>query len=512
MDANDVLNVRKISKRFQDVPANDRVDFDLQRGEIHALLGENGAGKSTLMNIICGLYRPDAGEIYVEGQKADIRNPRDAIRLGIGMVHQHFMLVPSFSVAENIALGAEVTRAGLIDRQTPKKNIRKLSAAYGLHVVPEALTENLPVGVQQRVEILKALYRRSKILILDEPTAVLTPPEVDDLFAIMRRLAESGVAIVFITHKLKEVIKIAHRISVMRRGHLIQTMPPSETDENELADLMVGHRLHLKTDKGLAEPGEVVLEVQNLSLVDERKVEVVRDVSFEVRAGEILGIAGVQGNGQTELVRALCGLWKIEKGRLRLRGEPIKALDPRGLNRRGVAHIPEDRLNHGLVQQYSVADNQILCDYYKPPFASGWLRNRGAQLEHSKSLIDQFDIRPANPQEPVGALSGGNQQKVILSRELSRPICLLVANQPTRGLDVASMSFVHKKMMDIRDRGVAVLLVSVELDEIMALSDRIAVMFGGQIISIFAADRLSKAQLGLMMTGIMPAEMTTQHE
>ena len=378
-------------------------------------------------------------------------------------------------------------------------------------MVPEALTENLPVGVQQRVEILKALYRRSKILILDEPTAVLTPPEVDDLFTIMRRLAESGVAIVFITHKLKEVVKIAHRISVMRRGHMIRTMSPSETDENELAALMVGHRFHLKSDKGPAKSAEVVLEVLNLSVVDERKVEVVRDVSFELRAGEILGIAGVQGNGQTELVRALCGLAKIEKGRLRLRGEPIETLDPRGLNRLGVAHIPEDRLNHGLVQQYSVADNLILCDYYKPPFASGWLRNRDAQLKHSEELIDQFDIRPANPQEPVGALSGGNQQKVILSRELSRPICLLVANQPTRGLDVASMSFVHKKMIGIRDRGVAVLLVSVELDEIMALSDRIAVMFGGQIISIFAADRFSKAQLGLMMTGTMPAEMSTRH-
>jgi simple sugar transport system ATP-binding protein len=512
MDANDVLNVRKISKRFQDVPANDRVDFDLQRGEIHALLGENGAGKSTLMNIICGLYRPDSGEIDIEGQPVDIRNPRDAIRLGIGMVHQHFMLVPTFSVAENISLGAEVTRTGLIDLQTPKKNIRKLSSAYGLHVVPEALTGNLPVGIQQRVEILKALYRQSKILILDEPTAVLTPPEVDDLFAIMRRLAANGVAIVFITHKLKEVARIAHRISVMRRGHMIQTMPRSETDENELAALMVGHRLHAKTDKRPARPGEIILEVQNLSLVDERKVEVVRDVSFEVRAGEILGIAGVQGNGQTELVRALCGLWKIEKGRLRLRGKPVKALDPRGLNRLGVAHIPEDRLNHGLVQQYSVADNQILCDYYKPPFASGWLRNRDAQLNHSKRLIDQFDIRPANPQESLGALSGGNQQKVIISRELSRPICLLVANQPTRGLDVASMSFVHQKIIDIRDRGVAVLLVSVELDEIMALSDRIAVMFGGQIISIFAADQFSKTQLGLMMTGTVADGMRPQHE
>jgi simple sugar transport system ATP-binding protein len=357
------------------------------------------------------------------------------------------------------------------------------------------------------VEILKALYRRSKILILDEPTAVLTPPEADDLFVIMRRLADSGVAIVFITHKLKEVVKIAHRISVMRRGHMIQTMPPSETDENELAALMVGHRFHLKTDKGSAKPEEVVLEVQNLSLVDERNVEVVRDVSFEVRAGEILGIAGILGNGQTELVRALCGLWKIETGRLRLRGETIKTWDPRGLNRLGVAHIPEDRLNHGLVQQYSVADNQILCDYYKPPFASGILRNWEAQQHHSKRLIDQFDIRPANPQEPVSALSGGNQQKVILSRELSRPICLLVANQPTRGLDVASMSFVHKKIIDIRDRGVAVLLVSVELDEIMALSDRIAVMSGGQIVSIFAADQLSKAQLGLIMAGTMPAEV-----
>ena len=507
MCANDMLNVRKISKRFRNVQANDHVDFDLQAGEIHALLGENGAGKSTLMNIICGLYRPDSGAIYVEGQKAAIQNPRDAIRLGIGMVHQHFMLVPTFTVAENIILGAEVTRAGLIDLRTAKKNIRKLSSSYGLHVVPEAVTENLPVGIQQRVEILKALYRRSKILILDEPTAVLTPPEAEDLFQIMRRLSDGGVAIVFITHKLREVIRIAHRISVMREGRMIQTMSPSGTDENELAALMVGHRLHSKSKKGSAKPGEVILQVQNLSALDERKVEMVRDVSFEVRAGEILGIAGVQGNGQTELIQALCGLWKIAKGTVKLRGKPIRALDPRGLNQLGVAHIPEDRLKHGLVQQYSVSDNQILCDYYKNPFASWGLRNWNAQLKHSKRLIEQFDIRPRNPLEPVGSLSGGNQQKVILSRELSRPISLLVANQPTRGLDVASTSFVHKQIIGIRDRGVAVLLISVELDEIMALSDRIAVMSGGRIISIFAADQLSKTQLGLMMTGTASGEV-----
>jgi ABC-type uncharacterized transport system ATPase subunit len=505
-----MLKVRKISKRFQNVQANDRVDFDLLQGEIHALLGENGAGKSTLMNIICGLYRPDSGEIYVEGRKTDIQNPRDAIRLGIGMVHQHFMLVPTFTVAENISLGAEDTQAAIIDMKASRKNIGRLSNTYGLHVEPGAVTENLPVGIQQRVEILKALYRRSKILILDEPTAVLTPPEVDDLFKIMRRLADRGVAIVFITHKLKEVIEIADRISIMRRGRLIKTMMPSEANETEMAALMVGREVHTKIDKGPAEPGEIILEVNKMTLVDERRVPLVRDVSFQVRSGEILGIAGVQGNGQSEMVMALCGLWKIDKGTVIVRGRQIRELYPRGLNQMGVAHIPEDRLKHGLVQQYSVSDNQILSDYYKKPFASGLRRNLQSQLKHSKRLIDQFDIRPANPLEPVSALSGGNQQKVILSRELSREICLMIANQPTRGLDVASMSFVHKKMIDIRDRGVAVLMISVELDEIMALSDRIAVMSGGQIVSISAADQLDKEQLGLIMTGTTPAGISVQ--
>jgi ABC-type uncharacterized transport system ATPase subunit len=505
-----MLKVRKISKRFQNVQANDRVDFDLLQGEIHALLGENGAGKSTLMNIICGLYRPDSGEIYVEGRKTGIQNPRDAIRLGIGMVHQHFMLVPTFTVAENISLGAEDTRAGITDLKASQKNILKLSKTYGLDVKPEAVTENLPVGIQQRVEILKALYRRSKILILDEPTAVLTPPESDALFKVMRRLADRGVAIVFITHKLKEVVKIADRISIMRRGRLIKTMMPSETNETEMAALMVGRQVYTKTDKGPASPGEIILEVNKMTLVDERKVTVVRDVSFQVRAGEIFGIAGVQGNGQTELVLALCGLRKIEKGMVTLRGEQIRSLDPRGLNQMGVAHIPEDRIKHGLVQQYSVADNHILSDYYKKPFAIGLRRNLDAQIKHSKRLIDQFDIRPANPLERVSALSGGNQQKVILSRELSREIWLMIANQPTRGLDVASMSFVHKKMIEIRQMGVAVLLISVELDEIMALSDRIAVMSDGQIVSISAAGQLDKEQLGLIMTGTTPAGMSVQ--
>jgi simple sugar transport system ATP-binding protein len=510
MNAAGILNVRKILKKFHEVRANDHIDFDLQRGEIHALLGENGAGKSTLMNIICGLYRPDSGEIYVEGQRTVFRNPRDAIRMGIGMVHQHFMLVPTFTVAENISLGAEVTRGGFIDLQNSNKNIRKLSEAYGLHVVPETLTENLPVGIQQRVEILKALYRRSKILILDEPTAVLTPPEADDLFLIMRRLADRGVSIVFITHKLKEVLKIAHRISVLRKGRRVKTMTPSETDETELAALMVGRRVYSKIDKGHKRPGEIIFEVNHISVTDERNIEVVRDVSFQVRAGEIFGVAGVQGNGQTELVRALCGLWKIQGGTVSLRGKKIRTLDPRRLNQMGVAHIPEDRLKHGLVRQFCVADNQILCDYYKRPFATLWLRDWDAQLKHSKRLIDQFDIRPGNPLEPVGNLSGGNQQKVILSRELSREICFLIANQPTRGLDVASMSFVHKKIVDMRNQGVAVLLVSVELDEIMALSDRIAVMSGGQFVSVFAADQLSKQQLGLIMTGITPGDMPRQ--
>lgn len=509
MNTTPALQVRRIRKRFQDVLANDHINFDLQKGEIHAVLGENGAGKSTLMNIICGLYTPDEGEIYVEGRLVSMRNPFEAIRLGIGMVHQHFMLVPSFSVADNIVLGAEITRGIFLNSQKSKNLIFKLSQDYGLRVEPDAVIENLPVGVQQRVEILKALYRQAKILILDEPTAVLTPQEVAELFNVMRRLTRQGVSIIFITHKLGEVMQIANRISVMHRGRVITTFTPSETNEKELAALMVGRQVLTKIEKNISKPGEVVLDVKRMTVLDDRQFEAVREVSFQVRAGEIFGVAGVQGNGQTELAMAISGLMKIKSGTMRLSGNKIKVINPRLLYTLGIAHIPEDRLKYGIIPQYSIADNQILCQYYQKPFAHGLQRNRKSILEHSKRLIDQFDIRVRNPLETAGALSGGNLQKVIVSRELNRKICLLIANQPTRGLDVGSTTYVHQKLIEMRNRGVAVFLISVELDEIMSLSDRIAVMYNGQIISEFYPNQMSKEQVGLIMTGTKLTERVT---
>jgi ABC-type uncharacterized transport system ATPase subunit len=499
------LEVRNITKRFPGVLANDQVNFDLRQGEIHALLGENGAGKSTLMNIVYGLYTPDEGEILVDGtgnlHLVEIRTPHDAIRVGIGMVHQHFMLVPVFTVAENIILGDEITKGPSLDLRTARQKIRQISQEHGLEVDPDAVVEDLPVGVQQRVEIVKALYRQAKILVLDEPTAVLTPQEVEDLFHIMRQLTERGVSIIFITHKLKEVLAISDRITVMRRGQVVGTVTPAETTEQKLAAMMVGREVLLQVDKGPAKPGEVVLDVQNLSVKDERNMEVVRQVSFQVHKGEILGIAGVQGNGQTELVEALTGLRGCESGQLTLAGKHIQALNPRALVEAGQGHIPEDRHKHGLVLPYSIADNEVLCTYYQAPFARGIQRNNQAVIENAERLIAQFDIRAPGPAEPAGNLSGGNQQKVIVARELSRPISLLVANQPTRGLDVGSIEYIHSQIVAMRDRGAGVLLVSAELDEIMSLSDRIAVMYHGQIVATMNADQATREELGLLMAG-----------
>ena len=503
------LEVRNITKRFPGVLANDRVNFNLRKGEIHALLGENGAGKSTLMNIIYGLYSPDEGEFFLGDdngalQPVHIHNPHDAIKLGIGMVHQHFMLVPVFSVTENVILGSEVTNGPTLDLGAARRQIRQLSQDYGMEADPDAIVEELPVGVQQRVEIIKALYRHAKILVLDEPTAVLTPQEVEDLFRIMRHLTERGVSIIFITHKLKEVLAVADRITVMRRGQVVGTAIPSEIDEHGLAAMMVGREVLLQVEKGTATPGEVVLDVHNLTVVDERNMEVIRQVSFQVQAGEILGIAGVQGNGQTELVEALTGLRGIKSGSMRLGDQLLPSLNPRANVKAGQAHIPEDRHKHGLVLPYSIADNCVLCTYYQPPFAKGIQRNLAAVLENAEKLIDRFDVRTPSPQLPAGNLSGGNQQKVIVARELSRPIHLLVANQPTRGLDVGSIEYIHNQIVANRDQGVAVLLVSAELDEIMSLSDRIAVMYHGQIVATMDADKATKSELGLLMAGASP--------
>jgi simple sugar transport system ATP-binding protein len=496
-----ILETRDVSKRFQNVLANEKVNFRLRTGEIHAVLGENGAGKSTLMNIICGLYTPDAGSIHIAGQKIVIKNPRAAIAMGIGMVHQHFMLVPNLTVTENIMLGAESTRRGFIDKSEAQRKVRRLSEEFGLAVDPVATVGDLPVGIQQRVEIIKALYREAKILVLDEPTAVLSPREVEKLFRVLHKLSEDNVSIIFISHKLGETITVADRISIMRRGRLIRTTLPSQTDEKELAEQMVGRELLSESAGPSTEAGKVTLEVNHLTVVDDRRLKVINDVSFCIRAGQVLGLAGVQGNGQTELAAALSGLSRIEAGVIKLDGADQTVLRPRQILESGVAHIPEDRMKQGLVQEYSIADNQVLNTYYRRPFAQHFIRNFTAIRKYSRRLMQQYDIRAQGPSEKVATLSGGNQQKVILSRELSRDIRLLIANQPTRGLDVGAVEFVHQQLLAIRDRGVAVLLISVELDEIMSLSDMVAVMYEGQIVAVQPVDQISREQLGLLMTG-----------
>jgi simple sugar transport system ATP-binding protein len=509
-----VLQATGITKRFPGVLANDDVSFDLRQGEVHALLGENGAGKTTLMNILYGLYKPDAGEVLVNNQPLELDSTRDAISHGIGMVHQHFMLIPVFSVTENIMLGSEtdhrargsgpVPPLDRLERKTVAAMVRELSHKYGLDVDPEAIVGDLPVGVQQRVEIVKALYRNASILILDEPTAVLTPQEAEDLARIMHELTNQGVSIIFITHKLKEVLAIADRITVMRAGKVVGTTTPAETSEHQLAAMMVGREVILTVDKGPTQPGEVILETENLVVKDKRGLETVRGVSFSVREGEILGVAGVQGNGQTELVEALTGLTPALSGKVLLSGRDLTNQTPRALTETGLAHIPEDRQRHGLVLGYSVVDNLVLCDYYRPPFSMHGVIQPQVLESNAVKLINEFDVRTPSPYNPAGKLSGGNQQKVIVARELSRPVKLLIANQPTRGLDVGSIEYIHKEIVAMRDRGVAVLLISAELDEIMALSDRIAVMYRGQIVTTVPAGEVSREQLGLWMAGAHP--------
>jgi simple sugar transport system ATP-binding protein len=453
------LRTKGITKRFPGVLANDQVDFDLRKGEIHALLGENGAGKTTLMNVIYGLYEPDAGEIFLDSKQVDIRTSKDAIAQGIGMVHQHFMLIPVFTVAENIMLGAETVRRLVLDQRGVAAQVREVSHQYGLDVDPDAYVKDLPVGVQQRVEIVKALYRKADILILDEPTAVLTPQEADDLFRIMRELASRGVSIIFITHKLKEVLAVADRITVMRDGQVVGTVRPQETDEPQLAAMMVGREVILTVEKGPAHPGEEVLRVENLHVFDDREVEIVRGVSFSVQAGEVLGIAGVQGNGQTELVEALTGLRQPHSGEIVMLEHDVTGKPPRPITETGMAHIPEDRQRHGLVLPFPVTDNLVLCTYYAPPFAKNGVLNHEAIDENGRRLVREFDVRTPSPYVPVSKLSGGNQQKVIVARELSRPIKLLIANQPTRGLDVGSIEYIHEEIVRMRDAGCGVLLV-----------------------------------------------------
>jgi simple sugar transport system ATP-binding protein len=496
-----ILELAGITKRFPGIVANDRVSLDLRAGEVHALLGENGAGKSTLMNVLYGLYDPDEGEIRVKGEKVSFSSPRAAIDHGIGMVHQHFMLIPVMTVAENVVLGTEPTEAGvLLDYGEAHAKVAELASSFGFAVDPDARIEDITVGQQQRVEILKALYRKADILILDEPTAVLTPQEAQELFAILKDLVAEGMSVIFISHKLNEVLDIADRITVLRRGKVIETLPAAGATEENLARLMVGRDVLLRVEKSPASPGEPLLRVTDLSVRDDRDVEKVRGVSFEVREGEIVGIAGVDGNGQTELIDALAGLRNPESGEIELAGEECMRATVREQYDRGIGHIPQDRQRRGLVLDFSIAENVALHDFRKPPNARfGWLSPKRL-VERARRLIREFDVRGGGADSKASALSGGNQQKVILAREIDRDPKLLIAAQPTRGLDVGAIEFVHRRLIEERDEGRAVLLVSLELDEILSLSDRILVMFEGEIVGEFPPSA-TEEELGLAMTG-----------
>ncbi len=596
-DAPIVLEARGITKRFPGVLANDKVNLQLRRGEILALLGENGAGKSTLMNIIYSLYQPDEGTILVNGQEVEFHSPNDAIKLGIGMVHQHFMLVPVMTVTENIILGVEESTGQIIvtgiiaallggvfgftlggpigavalvllaalygllsyrefrlkmgnlifgllsgigiglvlavlfgliggegfnwvgwamagmavgaianirwvDKTKAAQRIRQLSEEHGLEIDPDAYIQDLPVGIQQRVEIIKALYREAKILILDEPTAVLTPQEADDLFEVMEHLTERGVSIIFITHKLREVLAVSDQIMVLRRGRLVGTTTPAEATQESLAEMMVGRQVLLEVPKDKAQPGEVVLDIRDLQVEDERDQLTVDGVSFTVRTGEIVGVAGVQGNGQTQLVEALTGLRETKGGHVMALGHDVTNRSPRVITGLGTAHIPEDRQRHGLVLAYPITLNLILPDYYQSPFSRGIILVEDAIEENAEHLVDEFDVRTPSIFTPGGKLSGGNQQKVIVARELSRQPKLMIANQPTRGIDVGSIEFIHNQIVAARDSGAGVLLVSAELDEILSLSDRVVVMYRGQIMAEMPIEEATREKLGLLMAGV----------
>jgi len=496
-----VLEMKGVRKEFPGVLANDDVDLDVRRGEVHALLGENGAGKSTLMNILYGLYHPDAGEVLLHGKPVTFASARDAIQAGIGMVHQHFMLIPVMTVAENIVLGMEPVREGvLLDERAAEARVRELSERFGLVVDPAALVSEITVGQEQRVEILKALFRGADILILDEPTAVLTPQEAHELFAIIRSLKADGKSIIFISHKLNEVLEIADRITVLRRGKKVQTVPREGATEASLARAMVGREVLLQVEKAPAQPGDVLLSVEDLHVHDDRGIEKVRGISFQVRAGEIVGIAGVDGNGQTELVDAITGLRRLASGRIEVAGRELHQATARRMLDAGVGHIPEDRQRRGLVLEFSIAENIALHDYAKPPDARfGWLFP-ARLVTRAARLIREFDVRGGGPLTRAGGLSGGNQQKVVVAREIARDPSVLVAAQPTRGLDVGAIEYLHQRIVAERDRGRAVLLVSLELDEILSLSDRILVIYEGEIAGEHAGG-VSEEQIGLEMLG-----------
>lgn len=500
------LEMCGMTKSFPGVLANDRIDFQLAPGEIHALLGENGAGKTTLMHLLSGLSRPDAGEIVLRGRAVTLRSPLDAVTHGIGMVHQHFMLVPSLTVAENIILGQEVRRCGaFLDLPRASARIAALAQTYQLAMDPRAVVQELPLGVRQRVELVKALYRQAQILILDEPTAVLTPDETAQLFRLLTSLAQQGTSIIFITHKLAEVFQIAQRITVLRRGRVVATLRPQDTSEAHLAALMVGHSVpgHETALRPPPRP-DMVLQVQDIQVLDDRGSLAVDGVSLCVHAGEILGLAGVQGNGQTELLESLTGLRRVQAGRVALRGVTVTNAPPRRLLAQGVGHIPEDRHAYGMLPQASLADNLVLNTAHHAPFARGIFRRRAAMRTHAQRLMQAFDIRAPSPQVRAGSLSGGNQQKMVVARELSRALTLLIAAQPTRGLDLGATQMIQQHLAQQRAQGCAVLLASTELDELCALADRIAVMYRGKIVATLEASTATREQLGQCMAGLTP--------
>ncbi|GAB3128149.1 ABC transporter ATP-binding protein [Glaciibacter psychrotolerans] len=498
------LELRGVTKRFGTLVANDHIDLMVDAGEIHCLLGENGAGKSTLMNVLYGLLQADEGEVLIDGVVQNYTGPGDAIRAGIGMVHQHFMLIPVFTVAENLMLGNEPTTfGGRLNLPAARAKVREIAARFGFDIDPDALIEDLPVGVQQRVEIIKALSRDATILVFDEPTAVLTPQETDELMAIMRQLKAAGTAIVFITHKLREVREVADRITVVRLGKVVGEVAPTASNV-EMASMMVGHAVQLTVSKEPASPGATSLVVNDLTVVDARGQTVVDHVSFEVRAGEILAIAGVQGNGQTELTEALFGLQRSVTGTITLNGKNLHGMSVRAVLNSGAGFIPEDRQEDGLVSEFTIAENLILDRFYQRPFARRGSLQLTTLRDFARKKMTEFDVRAPDVTTPVGRLSGGNQQKVVLARELSRELSLFVAAQPTRGLDVGSIEFIHERVVATRDTGIPVIVVSTELDEVVALADRIAVMYRGVIVGIVASDT-SRETLGLMMAGEMPA-------
>jgi general nucleoside transport system ATP-binding protein len=505
-----VIEMLGIRKEFPGIVANDNITLQLKQGEIHALLGENGAGKSTLMNVLFGLYQPEQGEIRVRGKEVKITNPNIANDLGIGMVHQHFMLVDKFSVTENIILGKE-TKSGLkIDLKKAEQEVREISERYGLAVDPQAKIADISVGMQQRVEILKTLYRGAEILIFDEPTAVLTPQEIKELIQIMKTLIKEGKSIILITHKLKEIMEVCDRCTVIRKGVGIGTVNVSETNPNELASLMVGREVTFKTEKAAAKPAHNVLEINNLVVKDSRGLGAVNNLNLSVKAGEILGIAGVDGNGQSELIEAITGLRKSESGSIQLNGKEIRNLSPRKITEAGTGHIPQDRHKHGLVLDFPIGENMVLQTYNKSPFAKAGVLNYKEIYKKAKSLIQEYDVRTPSEFTLARALSGGNQQKAIIGREVDRDPDLLIAAQPTRGLDVGAIEFIHKRLIEQRDHGKAVLLLSFELDEIMNVSDRIAVIYEGQIVAVVDPKQTTEQELGLLMAGSKQKEVGEQ--